>query len=92
MQRKRWLTPWQPKHKAIKDRDQAVTASNRAQAESNETRAAYDAIGPELDKAKELDAKIDTATSDVADWKSFWLERTPKRMRRRMLLPRSRLP
>ena len=58
-------------HKAIEDRDQAVTASNRAQAESDETRAAYDAIGPELDKAKELDAKIDTATSDVGDWKSF---------------------
>jgi exonuclease SbcC len=58
-------------HKAIEDRDQAVTASNRAQAESHATRAAYDAIGPELDKAKELDAKIAAATSDVADWKSF---------------------
>ncbi len=56
--------------KAIEERDQAITASNRAKVESDETRAAYDAIGPELDKAKELDAKIDTATSDVADYKS----------------------
>ena len=66
-------------HKAIEDRDQAIAASNRAKVESDETRAAYDAIGPELDKAKELDARIDTATSDVADWKSFLARKTSER-------------
>jgi exonuclease SbcC len=60
--------------KAVEERDQAATASNAAKAERDEKRAAYDAIGPELDKAKELDAKIDTARTDLAERKSL-LER-----------------
>jgi exonuclease SbcC len=60
--------------KAIDGLEQAVTASNDAKAKRDEKRAAYDAIGPELDKAKELDAKIDAAKTDLADRKSL-LER-----------------
>jgi DNA repair protein SbcC/Rad50 len=61
-------------HKACKDRDQAITASIGAKAESDVARAAYDAIGLELDKANELDAKIASAKSDVDDRRSV-LER-----------------
>jgi DNA repair protein SbcC/Rad50 len=52
---------------AIEGREQAITASNCAKAESDAARAAYDAIGADLDRAKALDAKIDAATRDVAD-------------------------
>jgi DNA repair protein SbcC/Rad50 len=60
--------------KAVEGRDQAVTASHAAKAERDEKRAAYDAIGPELDKAQRLDALIETARIDLADRKSL-LER-----------------
>ena len=66
-------------HKAIEDRDQAIAARNRAQVESDAARAAYKDIGQELDQAKELDAKIDTATSDVADWESFLARKTSEK-------------
>lgn len=60
--------------KAIEGRDQAVTASHAARAERDEKRAAYDAIGPELDKAQRLDALIETARIDLANRKNL-LER-----------------
>ena len=66
-------------HKAIEDRDQAIAASNRAQVESDAARAAYTDIGQELDKAKELDAKIDTAMSDVANCEGFMAGKTSER-------------
>jgi DNA repair protein SbcC/Rad50 len=60
--------------KAGEEREQAVTASDVAKAKRDEQRAAYDTIGPELDKAKEIDAKIDAAKTDLAERKSL-LER-----------------
>jgi exonuclease SbcC len=60
--------------KAGEEREQAITASDAAKAKRDEQRAAYDTIGPELDKAKELDAKIDAAKTDLAERKSL-LER-----------------
>ncbi len=61
--------------KAIEGRDQAVTASQAAKAERAMKRAAYDGIGPELDKAQRLDAVIETAKTNLADRKSL-LERS----------------
>jgi len=55
--------------KAVEGRDQAVTASYAAKADRDEKRAAYDAIGPELDKAQRLDALIDSATIELANRK-----------------------
>jgi exonuclease SbcC len=56
---------------AIEGREQAIATSTCAKAESDAARAAYDAIGPELDRARALDAKIDAATNDVADGDSL---------------------
>jgi exonuclease SbcC len=55
--------------KAVEERDRAVSASNAAKADRDEKRAAYDAIGLELDKAQRLDALIETARTDLIDRK-----------------------
>jgi DNA repair protein SbcC/Rad50 len=57
--------------KAAEECDQAVTASEAAKAERDQKRAAYDAIGPELDKAQRLDAMIETAKTDLVTRKSL---------------------
>ncbi len=60
---------------AIKERDQAVSDINAAKKERDEKRAAYDAIGPELDRAQRLDTLIETAKDDLANRKIL-LERS----------------
>jgi exonuclease SbcC len=55
-------------HRATVERDQATMASQHAKAESVRARAAYDAIGPELDRAKALDARIDATRGAMLDW------------------------
>lgn len=60
---------------AMEKRDQAVSASNAAKNQRDENRTAYDAIGPELDKAQQLDAVIETAKNDLTNRKSL-LERS----------------
>lgn len=55
--------------KAVEERDQAVSASKAAKTDRDKKRAAYDAIGPELDKAQRLDALIETARTDLTDRK-----------------------
>ena len=57
--------------KAGEDRDRAVSAAIVATTERDEQRAAYDAIGPELDKAQKLDAVIETVKSDLATRKTL---------------------
>jgi DNA repair protein SbcC/Rad50 len=57
--------------RAIEARDQAIIASHAAKIGRDAKRAAYDAIGPELDKAQRLDALIETATADLANRKSL---------------------
>lgn len=52
--------------KALEERDKAVSASNAAKDVRDKERAAYDAIGPELDKAQRLDALIESAKDDLA--------------------------
>jgi exonuclease SbcC len=56
--------------KASEGRDQAVMASGAAKADRDTQRAAYEAIGRELDKAQRLDAQIDKARTDLDDQKS----------------------
>ena len=56
--------------KASEGRDQAVMASGAAKADRDTKRAAYEAIGLELDKAQRLDAQIDKARTDLDDQKS----------------------
>ncbi|BFU94570.1 MAG: nuclease SbcCD subunit C [Nitrospira sp.] len=56
---------------ALEKRDKAVSASNAAKGERDKERAAYDAIGPELDKAQRLDALIELAKVDLADLADF---------------------
>lgn len=51
--------------KALDVRDKAVLTSNAAKDERDKERAAYDAIGPELDKAQRLDALIESAKVDL---------------------------
>lgn len=53
--------------KALEQCDQAVSVSNTAKNERDKERAAYDAIGPELDKAQRLDALIESAKADLAN-------------------------
>ncbi len=57
--------------RAIEARDQAIIASHAAKIDREAKRAAYDAIGPELDKAQRLDALIETATADLTNRKSL---------------------
>lgn len=54
---------------AVETRDQAVSVSKAAKADRSEKRAAYDAIGPELDKAQRLDALIEMARTDLTSRK-----------------------
>ncbi len=54
---------------AGEERDRAVSASKTAKADRDEKRAAYDAIGPELDKAQRLDALMETAWTDLTNRK-----------------------
>ena len=54
---------------AVEARDQAVSTSKTANVDRNEKRKAYDAIGPELDKAQRLDAFMETARTDLANRK-----------------------
>ena len=66
-------------HKAIEDRDQAITASNRAQAESDATRAAYEAIGRSSTRRK---SSMPRSTQPRAMWptgKSFLAGKTSER-------------
>jgi len=56
--------------KTVEDRDRAVSAGSIATTERDQQRAAYDAIGPQLDKAQTLDAVIETVKSDVATRKT----------------------
>jgi DNA repair protein SbcC/Rad50 len=51
--------------KACEGRDHAVAVSAAAKAERDVTRAAYEAIGPELDKAQRLDAQIEQGRTDL---------------------------
>jgi DNA repair protein SbcC/Rad50 len=69
------VSAMEAERKAVDARDQAVTASDAAKAERDEKRAAYDAIGPELDKAQRLDAMMETAKTDLATRKNL-LERS----------------
>jgi DNA repair protein SbcC/Rad50 len=54
---------------AIEKRDQAIITSHTARAERDEQRAAYEAIGPELDQAQRLDTMIEAARDDLATQK-----------------------
>ena len=54
------------KQKASDVLDKAVLASAKAKADSNEKRAAYDALGPQLDQAQRLDAVIETTRTESA--------------------------
>lgn len=53
--------------KALEERDKAVSTSNLAKETRDKDRAAYDAIGPELDKAQRLDALIESAKGDLTN-------------------------
>jgi exonuclease SbcC len=53
--------------KVAEDRDQAVSASAAAKMDRDEKRAAYDQIGPHLDKAQRFDALIETAQTELAE-------------------------
>lgn len=51
---------------AADQRDKAVLASTVSKVDRDETRAAYDALGPQLDKAQRLDAVIETTRTGLA--------------------------
>jgi DNA repair protein SbcC/Rad50 len=51
---------------AADQRDKALLASNDSRVDRDEKRAAYDALGPQLDKAQRLDAVIETTTAELA--------------------------
>lgn len=63
--------------KALEARDKAGLTSNAAKDERDKERAAYDAIGPELDKAQRLDALIEAAKVDLTGLAKF-LEKNVK--------------
>ncbi|HWF61288.1 MAG TPA: AAA family ATPase [Nitrospira sp.] len=65
--RKAFVDAQEGERKALEERDKTVLASNAAKDERDKERAAYDAIGPELDKAQRLDALIESAKVDLAD-------------------------
>jgi DNA repair protein SbcC/Rad50 len=50
--------------------EQAATASEAAKADRDTKRAAYEAVGLELDKAQRLDAQVDKARTDLDDQKN----------------------
>jgi exonuclease SbcC len=55
------------KRRAVKAQDQAVAASSAAKIDRDKKRAAYDAIGLQLDQAQRLDALIESARTELAD-------------------------
>jgi exonuclease SbcC len=49
-------------------REKATSASSAARADRDEKRAAYDALGPQLDEAQKLDAIVETAKTELLGW------------------------
>lgn len=52
--------------KTVDERDKAMLASSTSKADRDQKRAAYDALGPQLDRAQRLDAIIETTRTELS--------------------------